>query len=201
MHILSCWTRQFFPNATLQLAFNESCASCGYQKCHLFLEAVSHVGVWPLYLHAQKVSATLDTTTQKRLESLAVRWSTNYCFVVILHDSCMWSGEVFGWKDFLFEMWWHFGIILVLTVATGSPQSYPKVQGLLWCPVLALESSPSRGSGTFVVTLSPSGKMKTIRLPTSRLCWLMFTWKRNSVFGKDITDNIVWALSCKSQFI
>lgn len=45
LYMLSCWTRLFFPNATLQLVSNESRTSHGYQRCHLFLKADSHVGV------------------------------------------------------------------------------------------------------------------------------------------------------------
>lgn len=102
-------------------ASNELCTFCGYQRYHPFLKADVHVAVWPLYSYAQKVSAILDTASQKRLESMAVRLSTNYCYVVILHDSCMCSGD-----EFFFEMWWCFGIITALTVVQGSPSELPK---------------------------------------------------------------------------
>lgn len=82
-----------------------------------------------------------------------------------LHGDSAWLLHViwrrFCWKDFFFETWWCFVIITMLTAVQGSPQSYPKVQGLQSCLAFTLEGSSSKGSGTFAVTLSPSGEMKT----------------------------------------
>lgn len=136
---------------------NELCPSHGFQRCHLLLKTDAHGVVWPLY--TQKVSVVLDSTTQKRLESSTMRLSkitAQWWFCMTLpHDlKKRLAEEAFNLKC---SDVWHHQCWQLSQVPFSSAWS----SRTCTCVTLTLENSSSKGSVTFLITLSPSGKVKT----------------------------------------
>lgn len=136
---------------------NDLCPSHGSQRCHLLLKADSRGVVWLLYLCTQKVSVVLDSTTQKRLESSAVRLSEITALLWFCttppHDlKKHLAEEAFYLK--CSDVWHHRCWQL-------SQVPFSSVWNSRTSVTLTLENSSRKGSVTFVITLSPSGKVKT----------------------------------------